>query len=299
MTQTPLTDDLVSIIIPIYNSERFLSESLKSALNQTYKNIEIICIDDGSTDSSIKILNQFADKLIIISQENLGLALAVNSGIRKMLGKWMKWLSPDDILYPNAIEILVNEAKKIPENTILYSNWEMITAKGKKMRDFCESNYNNLDYFEFNVRLLNGQQINVNTVLIPRSLFDQGCIMRTVDNTTAIDYDFFLRSGLLYHTKFHLVEKSLLKYRIHKNQTSHKQILKSLKYLKKIKKDILSELDEKTRDAYYTSLKKYSKNKKLDKKFMEIGLEILTKIFPESLSEQILLFYLNKIRRKR
>ena len=175
----------------------------------------------------------------------------------------------------------------------------MIDEKGKKMRNFYESNYNNLDDFEFNVRLLNGQLINVNTVLIPASLFNKGCIMRTLNDTIAIDYDFFLRSGILYGTKFHLVEKNLLKYRIHKNQTSHKNIVKSLKYIDKIKKEILSKLDEITRNKYNLSLKKYSKNKKIEKKLMEIGLEIIKNFLPESLSEKILLFYIHKIRSRR
>ncbi|TAK24390.1 MAG: glycosyltransferase [Nitrosarchaeum sp.] len=291
--------DLVSVIIPVYNSEKFLKESIESVLSQIYADIEIIVINDGSTDDSIKILNQYNDKIILIDQKNKGLSEAVNTGIKKMSGKWMKWLSPDDVLFPNTIEILVEEAKKLPENTIVYSNWEMIDEKGKKMRNFYESNYNNLDDFEFNVRLLNGQLINVNTVLIPASLFNKGCIMRTLNDTIAIDYDFFLRSGILYGTKFHLVEKNLLKYRIHKNQTSHKNIVKSLKYIDKIKKEILSKLDEITRNKYNLSLKKYSKNKKIEKKLMEIVLEIIKNFLPESLSEKILLFYINKIRSRR
>ena len=123
--------------------------------------------------------------------------------------------------------------------------------------------------------------------------------MRTLNDTIAIDYDFFLRSGILYGTKFHLVEKNLLKYRIHKNQTSHKNIVKSLKYIDKIKKEILSKLDEITRNKYNSSLKKYSKNKKIEKKLMEIGLEIIKNFLPESLSEKILLFYIHKIRSRR
>jgi len=292
------TDDLVSVVIPIYNSEKFLQESLESVLSQTYSKIEIIAINDGSTDNSIKILSKYSDKIIVIDQKNCGLADAVNAGISKISGRWMKWLSPDDILYPNSIEILVKEAKKMPENTILYSNWDMIDKQGKKVRSFFESNYNDLNNFEFNVRLLDSQLINVNTTLIPTLLFNQGCVMRTLDHITATDYDFFLRSGLFYQTKFHLVEKNLLKYRIHKDQTSHKHILKSLRYLENIKEDILSELDEQIRSKYYTSLKKFSKNKTLNKKLLEIGLAILTKI-PESLSEPILIFYLNKTRTTR
>jgi glycosyltransferase involved in cell wall biosynthesis len=292
-------NDLISVVIPIYNSEKFLNDSIESVINQTYKNIEIICINDGSTDDSLKILKNHSDKVIIISQTNQGLASAVNTGIQNMKGRWMKWLSPDDILYPDAIVTLVEEAKKLSENTILYSNWEMIDEKGKKLRDFRESNYNNLNNFEFNTQLLDRQLINVNTVLIPASVFEKGCIMRTLNDTTSVDYDFFLRAGILYGINFHLVERNLLKYRIYKDQTSHRNITKSLKYLEQIKNDILSNLDEKTRTNYCISLKKYSKEKKISKKIMEFGLEIITKFFPESFSDSMLVFYINKIRSRR
>ena len=204
-------NDLVSVIIPVYNSEEFLRESIDSVLNQTYQNLEIIAVNDGSTDNSQKILNEYSDKITIISQSNQGLAAALKAGIEKINGKWIKWFSPDDILYPNAIETLLKEAKKLPENTIVYSNWEIIDEKGMKLRDFYESDYNDLEIFDFNVRLLDGQQINVNTTLIPFSLFEQGCFMQDLKDPVAVDYDFFLRAGILYNMNFYLVKKNLLK----------------------------------------------------------------------------------------
>ena len=65
--------------------------------------------------------------------------------IKKINGKWFKWLSPDDILNPDSLEILVNEVKKLPENTIVYSNWEIIDENGENLRNFVESDYNNLE----------------------------------------------------------------------------------------------------------------------------------------------------------
>jgi hypothetical protein len=175
----------------------------------------------------------------------------------------------------------------------------MIDEKGMKLRNFHESNYNHLDNFDFNVRLLDRQLININTILIPSSLFNKGCLMRSLDDSITIDYDYFLRSGILFKMDFYLVEKTLLQYRIHKNQTSRKNILQSLKNLEKIKKDILSILDEKTRNKYNISIEKYSKEKKITKKIMEFGLKMITKILPEYISDQILVFYLNKIRSRR
>jgi len=292
-------NDLVSIVIPVYNSEEFLRESIDSVLNQTYQNLEIIAVNDGSTDNSQKILNEYSDKITIISQSNQGLAAALKAGIEKINGKWLKWFSPDDILYPNAIEILVKESKKLPENTIVYSNWEIIDEKGMKLRDFHESDYNDLEIFDFNVRLLDGQQINVNTTLIPKILFDKGYSFQNLENPIAIDYDFFLRAGIIYNTKFFLISKSLLSYRISKNQLSHKKVTKTLSYLSKVRQDILSKLDKSEQKKYQVGLENYSKRKSITKKVMEMGLKISSATLPDWLSDKILVFYLNNLRRNR
>ena len=189
--------ELVSIIIPVYNSERYLNECLNSLFDQTYQNIEIIAVDDGSTDTSLEILKNYSDKLKILSQENNGLYSALKLGISKVQGKWCRWFSPDDVLYPHAIEIQVNEAGKYPDNTIFYSNWDIIDENGKLLREFHESNYNELSKFEYNIRLLYGQQINVNTTLIPSILFQKPGI-RNLDDPVAIDYDFFLNSAIFH-----------------------------------------------------------------------------------------------------
>ena len=289
----------VSVVLPVYNSEKFLSKSIESALNQTYDNVEIIAVDDGSTDNSLKILQQYSDKIQIISQSNQGLAAALNTAIKKINGKWFKWLSPDDVLYPNSIELLVNEAKKLSENIIVYSNWELIDENDKKLRSFSEQNYNDLEIFDFNVRLLDGQQINVNTALIPTFLFEQGCIIQNLNDPVVIDYDFFLQAGILHNIKFHLIPKSLLKYRVHGNQLSHSSITNSLSYLAGVRNQILSKLDSTKKEQYQTALKKFQKEKPLTKKTMELGLKIASNALPESITDRLLLFYLNKIRRTR
>lgn len=291
--------DLVSVIMPVYNSEKFLAECIESVLHQTYKNIEIIAIDDGSTDNSLEILKKYEGKITIISQENKGLAGAVNSGIKKMKGKWLKWFSGDDILYPNAVEILVNEARKLPDNSIVYSNWDIIDEKGKKLRTFSESNYNGLENFDFNIRLLDGQQINVNTCLIPFSLFEKGCSIENLDDPVAIDYDFFIRAGILFGAKFYLVTKPLVGYRVHGKQLSHKKIFETLSYLSKVRSSVLSKLDKSKREKYLTALKEFDKKKPIQRKTAELGLKIIAQTLPRWATDQILVFYLNKIRTTR
>ena len=292
-------DDLVSVVIPVFNSEKFLKDSIESVLDQTYKNIEIIVVDDGSTDNSLKILHSYRDKIQIISQENKGLAVSLNSGIKAMKGNWFKWFSPDDILLPHAIDFLVNEAKKLSENTIVYSNWELIDETGKTLRSFSESNYNELSPFDFIVRLLDGQQINVNTCIIPSLLFKKGCNIIDLKEPAAIDYDFFLRAAIFYQTKFFLVPKTLLKYRIHSQQLSHKNISKTLSYISELRKEILSQLREAKQLEFLNALEKYKKKKSISKQTLEVGLKIASNVLPTPITDNLLSFYLNKIRRTR
>lgn len=291
-------NDLVSVVIPVYNSENFLVECIESVLNQSYKNIEIIAVNDGSTDNSQKILEMYSDKLTIISQENRGLASALNVGIDIINGMWFKWFSPDDVMYPKTIETLVNTTKNLQDNTIIYSNWDIIDKSGNKLRDFKESNYNKLDTFDFNVRLLDGQQININTTLIPFSLLSKLTMNEDID-PVLIDYDFFLHVGLLNKTKFHLIEKPLIKFRVHENQLSHKNVVNSIKNLKSVSDNILSKIDENMKIQYEKDLEIYNKNKSLSKKSMESGLKLISSLLPSSTTDKILVFYLNKIRRSR
>ena len=288
----------VSVIIPVYNSENFLRQTIDSILNQSYSDIELIAIDDGSTDNTYSILEEYGSKIILKKQSNLGLAKTISQAQKQAKGKWVKWFSPDDVLYPDAIETMVNESKKLELNTIIYSNWDIIDEKGQVLRTFYESDYNNLSKFNFNVRLLDGQQINVNTSLIPNSLFKMGCTFSKLKEPVAVDYDFFLRAGILFDTKFYLIKKPLIKYRLHSNQLSRKNILGTLSYLKKVRESILVEIPELERQKYLKSLGKYQKNKSINKKTMEFGLNML-KLLPNHLSDKILTFYLNNLRNTR
>jgi len=289
--------NLVSVVIPVYNSEKYLEECLDSILNQTYENIEIIAINDGSEDSSLDILKKYSNKIRIFPQENQGLASSLNLGVSKIKGNWLKWFSPDDIMYPYTIETLVGEAKKHSDNTIFYSNWNIIDDAGKILREFHESNYNELSAFDYNVRLLDGQQINVNTTLISTHLLEK-CTIRELADPVAIDYDFFLHSALLYSTRFHLISKPLVKYRVHTDQLSHKNISKTLDYIQEIRNEILTQLDDSLQNKYTDELLRYQKIKPVKRKTIELGMKLLTST-PSWASDKILTFYLNKIRQSR
>jgi len=293
------SDDKVSVIIPVYNSGQFLQESIESVLNQTYANIEIIAVNDGSTDNSLDILKQYSDRILIISQKNQGLASALNAGMKAMTGKWFKWFSPDDLLHPDAIYLLVNEIKTRLEPTIVYSNWEIIDEHGNYLKTFKESNFNHLDNLDFFIRLLDEQQINVNTSLIPISLFKQGCQFRNLEYMTLVDYDFFLRSAIKYKVNFYLISKALLSYRIHSDQLSKKEIVSSLKYRKKLQDSILSTYDSSLNSELPSKWTQFKSQQTINKKMKKFFLNLLVYHFPEKASEHIILWYLNKIRTTR
>ena len=124
----------VTIIIPIYNCERYLSKCLDSAINQTLKNIEIICVDDGSTDSTPKILHEYSDKdsrIIVITQKNSKQGCARNRGLEIAKGEYVTFLDSDDWLDANYCELLYNAVKKIDVN-IAVAN--IIRKKKNKQR---------------------------------------------------------------------------------------------------------------------------------------------------------------------
>lgn len=110
--------NLISVIIPVYNVEEYLQDCIESVLNQTYKNIEIVAINDGSTDDSLKILESYAnvnENIIIISQENSGQSAARNKGINIASGKYIYFLDADDYILPETFEQII---KTMEENNL-------------------------------------------------------------------------------------------------------------------------------------------------------------------------------------
>ena len=98
--------DLVSIITPAYNCEKYISETIESVLEQTYANWEMLIIDDGSTDNTINIIKSYNDDRIrvIQNQANIGAALSRNRGLKEARGKWIAFLDSDDLWYPKKLE---------------------------------------------------------------------------------------------------------------------------------------------------------------------------------------------------
>ena len=113
MYNNNIFNPLVSIVIPVYNAEKYIERALKSLINQSYKNIEVIVVNDGSTDNTEKIVKKYVDKIRYFYKENGGVASALNLGIKNMKGEYFSWLSHDDVYYTNKIERQIEELKNI------------------------------------------------------------------------------------------------------------------------------------------------------------------------------------------
>ena len=99
---------LVSIVIPVYNGEKYMREAIDSALNQTYKNVEVIVVNDGSKDKTDEIALSYGDKIRYFKKENGGVSTALNLGIKEMKGEYFCWLSHDDVYELNKVESHIN-----------------------------------------------------------------------------------------------------------------------------------------------------------------------------------------------
>lgn len=154
----------VSIIIPIYNGEKYIKRCLDSVINQTYKNIEIICINDGSEDNSLKILKEYKDldnRIVIIDKENAGVSSARNDGIMRSRGEYITFVDVDDWLELDAIESLYR--------TLIEKNVDVVRANYyRNFKYNINSSIGNL--YELSNKLLSTNQDDFANLVIDRLL---------------------------------------------------------------------------------------------------------------------------------
>lgn len=127
-------DRLVSVVLPVYNGEKYLSESIESVLQQTYKNWELILVDDGSTDKTAEIAKHFSqmDSRVRYEKnpENLKLPRSLNRGFSLANGDYLTWTSDDNLFYPQALEIMV-ETIENKQSDFVFASCDLIDAGGK------------------------------------------------------------------------------------------------------------------------------------------------------------------------
>ncbi len=290
---------LVSVVIPVFNGEKYLKKSIESVLAQTYKNIEIICVNDGSTDNSLCILQEYQKKypnIKVISQENRGLSAALNSAIKIMNGKYLKKVDADDIYYSNAIEEFVSLAEEFNGNDIIYSNFDYMDLEDRITKHYMYENYDHLDKLSINLILLsNGMYGNLGFDFIPKYIFDKCGVY---DETIRLneDYEMQLRLCILYGVNLRLVPKSLFKVRIHPDSLTRNNIYSGERRNEIIRKSILKQLDQNDQQYYKIEMKKLWKKIPLRTKFRRAYQKILLNILGESLTNKCLKLYMKKIK---
>ena len=129
----------ISVIIPVYNVEKYLRECLDSVVNQTLKDIEIICVNDGSTDNSLEILKEYEkqdSRIKIIDKKNEGAGIARNYGLQIATGKYIYFMDSDDFLELNALEILYSEIVKCNADICLCTHNRYYETLGEKRKTY-------------------------------------------------------------------------------------------------------------------------------------------------------------------
>ncbi len=166
-------DPLVSVIIPAYNSEKWLKSSVSSALSQTWSKKEIIIIDDGSSDNTLKLAKEFESSSVkVISQKNKGASSARNSGLQIAQGDFIQWLDADDILAPDKLKIQLDGSDYNPDSKILLSSgWGFFYHRLKSVRINTNSLWQDLSPSEWMIHHLASQYFMANcSWLVSRKL---------------------------------------------------------------------------------------------------------------------------------
>ena len=122
---------LVSVVIPVYNGERFLRESLESVLAQTFQDYEIVCVDDGSMDGSCALLKQYGARVRVIQQANAGQSAARNVGVRQATGGFVAFLDQDDRWYPSKLAQQVTVLSGEPDVVMVHCNYDRMDGDGR------------------------------------------------------------------------------------------------------------------------------------------------------------------------
>jgi glycosyltransferase involved in cell wall biosynthesis len=211
----------VSVVMSVYNGEKYLRSSIESILRQTYSDLEFIIINDGSTDTGLDIINEYAKKderIKLISRENIGLVYSLNEGIKKAQGEYIARMDADDIAMPVRLEKQLKYAQE--EGLAVCGAWaEGIDDLGNKIKD--------MDYPPDTEKirrytLLHNPFIHP-SVIFRKDIFEKVGGYRQFFKHIE-DYELWTRMVFKYRTGN--IPEKLLQYRLHQDQITNKDNLK-------------------------------------------------------------------------
>ena len=222
---------LVSIVTPSFNKGQYIEETILSIRNQTYKNIEHIVIDGGSTDKTLSILKNYSPVLLWFSEPDKGQSDAINKGWRIAKGDIIAYLNADDTYLPNAVESAVNFFLQHPETAMIYGDGIFSDEKGKFLMNFTAGEFilKNLIFCRDNILQP--------AVFLRKTVFDTiGDV--DVDLHLAMDLDYWIRTGIRYNVKY--IPNQFATAKIYKDAKSSAQMHKYVKEYEHILEKLFS-----------------------------------------------------------
>lgn len=265
---------MISIVIPVYNGQKYLAECIESVLSQTYTNYELLIIDDGSTDRTQEIAmsykKKYPDKITVILKGNGGTASALNMGMQYMRGDWFKWLSADDrFAYNKALENMMERISTIPNHKdyIFYTDYNIIDEHGKKTGEFLEPSRPLIRSMR-NAELMYNFYGNGSTSLIHKTIIGQIGKFRE-GMAYGEDLEYWLRACVRYgHTLYHL-KMNTIDYRVH-SQSLTATIISS--QTKKTLDEIKKEYEQYLTDEQKKYVKQLMDSRPLVRKVIPFGM---------------------------
>jgi len=209
---------LVSVIIPAYNRVKYIQQTVDSVLGQTFNSVELIVVDDGSTDGTYELLREYDSKLMLLThpgRENRGQSAAINLGIKFASGKYLAILDSDDFWAPNKLEIMIPFLEKNPDVGLVYSNGYGVSAAGDILYEFLPRNHQETN--DPNRVLLDCYTLLPNNSVVRKDVINKVGIFEETFRA-AQDHDMLIR--LAENTKFAFLPEFLFYYRRHSDSIS-------------------------------------------------------------------------------
>ena len=209
----------VSVIIPTYNSARYLVDAVDSVLAQTFRDFEVLVIDDGSTDETESLIGGYGAPVRYIRQENSGVAAARNRGIAESRGRYVAFLDADDTWFPTKLERQIETLKGRVDSRISYSAFTVVDSD---MTPIMIKRSNRRGTALEDLLLLGNVVGSICTVLAARDLFDRVGLF-DADLSQCADWDMWVR--IARQTEFVYIDESLVTYRQHGTMMSNNAAL--------------------------------------------------------------------------
>ncbi|MGZ0079080.1 glycosyltransferase [Methylomonas sp. YC3] len=265
-TQSPLA----SVILPVYNGKKFIRDAITSILTQSHINLELLVVDDGSTDESTSIIKEFSEKdnrIRFFQQKNSGVAGARNLALREAKGEYIGFIDQDDIWLTDKLESQIAYFEKNPEAVFLHGNIEYIDDKLTPLDKSLYPWETNASGHCFE-RLFVWNAIAIQTVCFKRKCMDTVGFLRE-DVPGVDDYDYWLRFSRFFSIDY--LDKTFALYRFHGENESHKWHLQDIKR-SKVLEGILQDFPE-----IYLEIGKNKVNNQISALYREIAYEFIRK----------------------